>query len=196
MLLRALRPFARHPSVRTIVVALPVTTVAAPPAWLRDEFGERLRLVAGGSTRLDSVRNAVQAIPPEHPVILVHDAARPFVSFDTIARVIEQVAAARNAVAAVPVTDTLKRANSTMAVSETVDRTDLWRAQTPQGFVRAELEAAYDWFDREPHRPHVTDEATLVELAGFSVTLVPDTTTNIKVTTPDDFDLADALGRP
>lgn len=195
MLLRAIRPFARHPSVGAIVVAVPTAVAAAPPKWLDQECGDRLRLVAGGDTRLDSVRNAVHALPPEPPVILVHDAARPFVSRETIDRVIEQVSAGKNAIAAVPVTDTLKRTNSSLAVRETVDRADLWRAQTPQGFVRAQLEVAYEWFDRNPSDASVTDEATLVELAGFSVTLVPDSTANIKVTTPDDFDVADALSR-
>ena len=189
MLLRAIRPFAAHPRVRRIVVALPPDVARRPPAWLADVAGGRLILVPGGAARADSVAAALAALELACDVVLVHDAARPFVSVETIDAVIAAAAAGEAAIAAVPVGDTLKRADDTDgAVAQTVTRDHLWRAQTPQGFPRALLERAY-----AERRGSATDDAELVERLGVSVRLVPDQTTNIKVTTPGDFVLAEAL---
>lgn len=193
MLLRAIRPFAQHPRVCQIVVALPQEHAASPPAWLEEVVGGRLRLVAGGATRAASVHAALTALPAECVIVLVHDAARPFVSPDTIDAVIDGAASGVAVVPAVPVSDTLKRtAEGDAQVLETVARAGLWRAQTPQGFPREMLEQAFrgaaasgDW--------SFTDEAALVEAAGHRVIVVPDRSSNIKVTTADDLALAEAL---
>ena len=193
MLLRALRPFAAHPAVAEIVIPLPEHTLRNPPVWLREATGDRVRLVAGGATRAESVHRGVSALSDACTVILVHDAARPLVTTDTVSAVLQRAANGAAAIAAVPVTDTVKLADETGDwVLETVDRTRLWRAQTPQGFPRQVLLDAYasrsNWA-REGH----TDEAALVEAAGFRVALVPDSTNNIKVTTPNDLIIAEAL---
>ncbi len=194
MLLRSMRPFVRHSRVRQLVVALPADVVNDPPGWLGElrEDG-KVQLVAGGDTRAQSVRNGVLALDVACRIVLVHDAARPFVRVETIDAVIGEVAAGRCAIAAIPVSDTLKRASPGRdAVAETVDRKGLWRAQTPQGFPRDTLMHVYDsraFGDEDP-----TDEAALVEEAGFAVTLVPDSVLNLKVTTPDDLLIAEALG--
>ena len=189
MLLRAVRPFAAHPLVRRIVVALPPDVVGRPPAWLAELAGERVALVCGGASRAESVAAALAALDGACQVVLVHDAARPFVTVETIEAVIAAAAGGHAAVAAVPVGDTLKRADGAdRAIRETVARDHLWRAQTPQGFPRALLERAY-----AARTGHATDDAELVERLGVSVRIVPDRTTNIKVTTPDDFALAEAL---
>jgi len=189
MLRRALRPFAAHPLVRRIVVALPPDVVSHPPAWLAGMAGDRLVLVPGGATRADSVAAALAALEPGCDVVLVHDAARPFVTSETIDAVIAAAAAGHAAVAAVPVGDTLKRADEAdETIAETVARNHLWRAQTPQGFPRALLERAYTG-----RTGLATDDAELVERLGVSVRIVRDRTTNIKVTTPDDFLLAELL---
>lgn len=193
MLLRALRPFAQHPAVRQIVVALPPELCAAPPAWLRDLTGDRLRVVAGGDRRTASVAAALAALDHRCTTVLVHDAARPFVSRETIDAVIRAAGAAVAAVAAVPIGDTIKRTDGEGRVVETVDRRNFWRAQTPQGFPRAMLEAAYQRARDRGAPPDATDDAALVEAARFPVVLVPDRTSNIKVTTPEDFLLAEAL---
>lgn len=189
MLLRAVRPFAQHPRVRQIVIALPPEFAARPPAWLRDVLGERLLVVAGGDTRADSVAFALERLDPQCGTVLVHDAARPFVSEDTIDAVIAAAESGAGAVPAIPIGDTLKRVEDA-SVRETVDRRGLWRAQTPQGFPRAMLQEAYN---RRAEAGDVTDDAQLVERLGQSVVVIPDHPTNIKVTTADDFVLAEAL---
>jgi 2-C-methyl-D-erythritol 4-phosphate cytidylyltransferase len=192
MLLRAIRPFAQHPRVRQIVVALPEEVAAHPPAWLADLRGERLTLVAGGATRSASVRAALGALDAGCRLVLVHDAARPFVSLDEIEGVIAAAAGGVGAVVAVPVADTLKQASDAGRVMRTVPRDDLWRALTPQGFPRTVFEEAYR---AAGAAAAATDDAGLVEALGRPVVLVPGRVTNFKVTTADDFVVAEALAR-
>jgi 2-C-methyl-D-erythritol 4-phosphate cytidylyltransferase len=192
LLLRAIRPFAAHPRVREIVVALPAAEAARPPDWLAAVAGHRLRLVAGGATRAASVRRALDALDPACTLVLVHDAARPFVSPAEIEAVISAAEQGTGALVAVPIADTLKHSDDGRRVRGTAPRDGLYRALTPQGFPRAMLRAAYD---AAGDAPDATDDAGLVEAAGGTVVLVPGRTTNIKLTTPDDFVLAEALAR-
>lgn len=196
VLLRAIRPFASHPAVTHVVVALPADAVASPPEWLRPLLGERLRLVAGGAERGDSVRAALAALPAGCTLVLVHDGARPLVSRDTIDAVIAAAGRGHGAVAAVPLGDTLKLAadgHASPTVERTVPRDRLWRAQTPQGFPRALLERAVA--SAAADGVQGTDDAELVERIGGRVELVPDQPANLKITTQADFALADALLR-
>lgn len=196
MLLRAVRPFARHPRVREIVVALPEDAAHAPPSWLSEVAGERLTIVSGGATRADSVYAALSALDAACTIVLVHDAARPFVSVETIDAVIARAAAGVAVVPAVRVGDTLKRVQpGTALVLETVDRSDLWRVQTPQGFPRAALEAAFASIEPAA-RAAYTDEAALIEAAAGRVEIVPDRVGNLKLTTEEDFLLAECLVAP
>lgn len=192
MLLRAIRPFAAHPRVAEIVVALPALWARKPPAWLAEVAGGRLRVVSGGLTRTESVLSGLAALSPVCTVVLIHDAARPLVSAETVDAVI-RAASNGAAIAAIRVADTLKKADAAGHVSSTVDRHGLWRAQTPQGFPRSQIEAGYQHWRDHGAPPDVTDDASLVEAAGFSVSLVPDRSTNLKVTTLDDFAIAEAL---
>jgi len=190
MLLRALRPFTSHPSVARVVVALPTVHVERPPEWLAKLLGERLVLVPGGETRARSVRAGLAALPADVSVILVHDAARPFVSRQTIDAVLGRARAGVGAVAALPVGDTLKEVDELRIVG-TVPRERLWRAQTPQGFPREMLEQAYARLGTATP----TDDAALCEAAGFPVEVVLDGPENLKVTTLEDFRIAEALAR-
>jgi 2-C-methyl-D-erythritol 4-phosphate cytidylyltransferase len=192
MLLRALRPFTSHPDVAHVVVALPGGFAARPPAWLATLVGERLALVAGGATRAHSVRAGLSALPAGAGVVLVHDGARPFVSRETIDAVIAKARAGVGAVAAVPVSDTVKEVVEGSRIAKTVARDRLWRAQTPQGFPRDMIERAYDQL---ANGDSASDDAALCERAGLPVEVVPDTAYNVKVTTADDFRLAEALAR-
>ncbi|HXO86552.1 MAG TPA: 2-C-methyl-D-erythritol 4-phosphate cytidylyltransferase, partial [Gemmatimonadales bacterium] len=131
-------------------------------------------------------------------VVLVHDAARPFVSRGTIDAVIARARAGVGAVAAVPSSDTLKEVGTseqlTPRVARTVDRDRIWRAQTPQGFPRPMLVAAYAQLRANGAAPP-SDDAEVCERAGFPVELIPDSPYNFKVTTADDFRIAEALAR-
>jgi 2-C-methyl-D-erythritol 4-phosphate cytidylyltransferase len=195
LLLRAVRPFLAHPDVALVIVALPADAAAAPPPWLAELLGERLRAVSGGATRMDSVEAGLRALPAGCEFVLVHDGARPFPDAAVIDAVLAGARRGAGAIAAVRVTDTLKEsdpgAESSPRVRRTVPRTALWRAQTPQGFPRALLERAYAC----AHATGAggTDEAALVEQAGGAVMLVPDVATNLKVTTQHDLRLAEAI---
>jgi 2-C-methyl-D-erythritol 4-phosphate cytidylyltransferase len=194
MLLRALRPFTSHPEVLHVVVTLPPTYVERPPEWLGKLRGERLALVPGGAQRADSVRAGLAALPPGAAVILVHDAARPFVGRATIDVVIARARAGVGAVAAVPLSDTVKEVVKENRIAKTVARDHLWRAQTPQGFPRQMLEAAYAR-RVSGKAPVPTDDAEVCERAGFPVEVVTDSPHNLKITTTDDFRIAEALAR-
>jgi 2-C-methyl-D-erythritol 4-phosphate cytidylyltransferase len=191
LLLRALRPFLDHPAVRHLVLVLPATDAQRPPAWLAPVLGRRVRVTAGGEERADSVAAGLASLPPECDVVLVHDGARPFVETATIDAVIAAARAGAGAVAALPVSDTIKEAaeDDPTRVRRTVPRERLWRAQTPQGFPRALLERAH----AAARAAGVlgTDDAALVERLGVTVRLVPDSARNFKVTTPEDLALAE-----
>lgn len=193
MLLRALRPFTSHPEIAQVVVALPAAYVERPPDWLARVRGERLGLVRGGEHRSHSVRAALAALAPEARVVLVHDAARPFVSRETIDAVIARARSGVGAVAAVPVTDTVKEVADAHRVTRTVPRERLWRAQTPEAFPREMIDQAYERLAGTADA--ATDDAELCERAGFTVEVVTDSPHNVKITTVDDFRLAEALAR-
>src|SRR5437773_4270706 len=144
MLLRALRPFTSHPDVDHVVVTLPPGYAERPPDWLGRLAGERLTLVAGGETRAHSVAAGLKALRAS-AVVLVHDAARPFVVRATIDAVIARARTGVAAIAALPVRDTVKGVTDDAAprVARTVPRERLWRAQTPQGFPRDMLDQVY-----------------------------------------------------
>jgi 2-C-methyl-D-erythritol 4-phosphate cytidylyltransferase len=169
--------------IETIVLALPAGAPA--PAGVT--------AVKGGAVRSESVRRALAAAPAGDPV-LVHDAARPLLSAELAESVIaalQRDASADAAIAAAPVTDTVKRVDGGGAVSETLDRGELWAVQTPQVFRRAALERALDV------APEIlagaTDDASLLERAGGRVIVVRASPENLKVTTPLDLEIAELL---
>ncbi len=193
MLVRALRPFTSHPEVAHVVVALPTGYAERPPEWLGRLVGGRLSLVTGGASRALSVHAGLRALPAGVSVVLVHDSARPFVSRQTIDAVIAKARAGVGAVAALPVNDTVKEVADGSRIARTVPRDRLWRAQTPQGFPRAMIDRAYA--AAAVGHAASTDDAELCERAGFPIEVVPDTPHNVKVTTADDFRIAEALAR-
>ena len=147
--------------------------------------------VAGGATRQQSVANGLAALPPEADVVGVHDGARPLIDPDTVATVIATAAECGAAAVAVPVKDTLKRTDDNGIVIDTPDRANLWRVQTPQVFDRAKLCAAME--AALAAGKDYTDDCQLMEAAGHKVKLVKGLDTNLKLTTPEDIALAEAL---
>jgi 2-C-methyl-D-erythritol 4-phosphate cytidylyltransferase len=193
IVLRALRHFTSHPDVAHTVLVLPPAHAANPPPFLTDLPSDTLTIIPGGAHRGDSVRAGLAALRPECAIVLVHDGARPFVDRRTIDAVIGHARRGDSAVPAVPLSDTLKEvaADDPTRIARTRPRARLWRAQTPQGFPRAVLEQAHARAARAGRR--ATDDAALVEAMGFPVRLVPDYTNNIKITTPEDLELAELL---
>lgn len=188
VLLRALRPFLAHESVSALRVALSPDDAAAPPSWL-SALDERLAIVPGGATRAASVKAALDALPPDVDVVLVHDAARPLVTRDILDRCIDAAARGEAVVAGWPASDTLKQVDAAGRVIGTPDRSRIWHAQTPQAFPLELLRRAYEAWDGA----EATDDATLVERAGGRVRMVAGSATNLKVTRPEDVAVAEAL---
>jgi 2-C-methyl-D-erythritol 4-phosphate cytidylyltransferase len=155
-------------------------------------FDEPPDRVAGGASRSASVRNALGAAP-EATVVVVHDAARPLVTPELVERCLAALGDEDAAIAAAPVTDTVKEAGPDGRVARTLDRSRLWAVQTPQVFRAEALRGALDVGDEA--LAGATDDASLVEAAGGRVRLVAAPPENMKVTTPHDLRVAEAILR-
>ena len=164
--------------------------VVAAPQETSDLRPQTSDWVDGASSRSGSVRNALAAAP-EAEVVVVHDAARPFVTAELVRRCIAALEGADGAIAAAPVTDTVKQADAEGRVLSTLDRAGLWAVQTPQVFRAEVLRRALDADERA--LAAATDDAGLVEAAGGSVVVVAAPRENMKVTTPLDLEIAERL---
>jgi 2-C-methyl-D-erythritol 4-phosphate cytidylyltransferase/2-C-methyl-D-erythritol 2,4-cyclodiphosphate synthase len=177
---RSLLAFITHPEVTAVQAVINPDHRA-----LYDRAAQGLNLpapVAGGAVRQDSVARGLESLSRLAPDnVLIHDAARPLVDHGVISRVIAALAASPGAVPALPVADTLKRGENGR-IEATVDRRDLWRAQTPQGFRFADILAAH----RRTAGAELTDDAAVAERAGLAVAIVDGAEDNIKITTEDD----------
>ena len=191
MLLHSVQRFMERPDVAIVVAVLPRSHAGDPPPWLFQCDVDRLLVSVGGRERGDSVLNGLRDMPPEVKVVLIHDAARPLADADTIERVIAEARRGNGAVAALPVTDTLKEVDANGRIVRTVDRAALWRAQTPQGFPRDMIERAYV----EAKRAGVsgTDDAALCERLDLPVVVVRGSELAMKVTEEADFARLEAL---
>lgn len=147
-------------------------------------------IVPGGSTRQESVKNGLDALPKEARIALVHDGARPLISRELIARCIRQTENRGSAVVCTPVTDTVK-VEKDGCVVRTLDRSQLRAVQTPQCFFAGELKAAYEAAARDG--VSVTDDASVMEHAGHSVHLLESSEVNFKLTTPEDLRRAEDI---
>jgi len=147
-------------------------------------------IIAGGVRRQDSVRAGLARVSPEAQLVAIHDGVRPFVQPKTIAAAFEAAEATGAAIVASPMKPTVKRVADRRIVA-TIDRRDLWCAQTPQVFRRQLILDAYDAAERD--RLDVTDDAQLVEHLGHPVAIVPGSEFNLKITTPEDLALARAI---
>lgn len=186
-----LQAFETAKDIDSIQVVLSLPDEALYQAALPPRAAKLLPPVAGGATRQQSVLAGLEALATSAPdLVLVHDAARPFISHATISAVVAALTKTSGAIAAVPLADTLKRADADGSIAGTIDRRGLWRAQTPQGFHFAVLldlhrkAAAQGLHD-------FTDDAAIAEWGGLKVALVEDRADNIKITTAEDLIQAD-----
>jgi len=194
VLVHTLRLFEQHPAVAEIWVIAPASEVEYCRSEIvtRYDFAKVRGVVSGGAERQDSVRNgllACQADPQE--LVLIHDGVRPLLTpglVDLVAAAARQHGAA---VVGAPVKDTVKQVSKDRVVTATPPRAGLWQAQTPQAF---RYEIIRDAHDKAFHRGYRgTDDASLVEWAGGRVVMVEGDYRNLKITTPEDLVLAEAL---
>ncbi len=191
ILVHTVRAFTGASCVDMIVVVVPGERLESTIS-LFEEYGllsHGLKVVSGGRRRQDSVKAGLDTLGQDVEIVLVHDGARPLVTEELIVRCCTAAATHGAAIAAVPVKDTLKRAGADGSVLDTVDRENLWQAQTPQAAVVSVLRDAYVAAGERD----VTDEASLLELAGVAVYLVEGSETNIKITRPDDLLIAEKI---
>lgn len=187
---RAIVPFLKRPDLARIVVAVS----PEDQRWFVEQFRAEIasgpiQVVAGGAERADTVEAGLREISHSVELVAVHDAARPLIDPATIEAVVQAVRRTGAAIPATAIASTIKRVDTAMHVTETVSRTGLWAAQTPQIARRDWLVEAFA--KRGDSQP--TDEAQLLEEAGFPVEVVAGLASNFKITTQDDFDLARAF---
>lgn len=150
-----------------------------------------ITLVAGGAERQDSVYNGLQAARDTDGIVVIHDGVRPFVDENTFTRCIEAAKTAGACISGIPISDTVKQVAVSGTIEKTLDRETLWLAQTPQvfryGIIRKAHERARELGVKG------TDDALLVERMGYDVRIVPGSRFNIKITTPEDLKMAEAI---
>ncbi len=196
LFLRSIEKFIGLDAVTEIILV-----VGGPEVeYIKSQWGDAIskytipvKIVEGGRRRQDSVYNGLQNIDDSTAVILVHDAVRPLVDRQVIENVIKIARERGAAIPAVPVQATLKAVDNQRRIIRTVSREALCMAQTPQGFRKEILLRAYDALAETGEE--VTDDAQAVEKLGYPVEIVPDSSSNIKITTPEDLRLAKALLR-
>lgn len=195
MLVHAVRAMLRARLVDFVVVAAPPGGEAeVASAFATHDVGKEVHVVAGGSTRQESVRLALDSLPADVDIVLVHDAARPLTPSEIADAVVNRVRAGADAVVpGVPVVDTIKRVDADGVVLETLRRADLIAVQTPQGFTRELLAKAHDAAVVDGFE--ASDDAGLAERVGATVTVVTGSADAFKVTRPADLVFAEALLR-
>ena len=184
MISRTLATFVSHPGITGVrAVIHPDDKASYEEAVAQLSSPKLLVPVNGGATRQESVCLGLESLSDRSPdLVLIHDAARPFVSPELINRVIEALGRSKGAIAAMPVHDTLKSSEGDF-VATTIDRTALWRAQTPQGFHFTDIFKAHKFCECS----ELTDDSSVAEKAGIPVELVMGSDNNVKITTMDDF---------
>lgn len=192
VLLRTLELFFQLPEVEELIVVAGAKDMALIKKMLQDcPFAPMVHLAPGGRERQQSVYNGLKLVSPRANIVLVHDAARPLVKPDIVRAVIREAEKSGAAIAAVPVKDTIKSVDAEGRVISTPDRSKLWAVQTPQGFQKKLLISAYQKAEQDGFLG--TDDASLVEHSGHSVTVVRSDYENIKLTTPEDMKAAETF---
>lgn len=148
---------------------------------------ENIQVTTGGGTRFDSVKNGLKLVSDEKALIAIHDAARPFVSQQTIKNCFEAAALYGNAVPTIPISESLRKTEGKKNVA--VNREDYLVIQTPQCFLSSKIKRAYE----QPYKAAFTDDATVLEMQGETIHLVEGNVENIKLTTPNDLLIAKVL---
>ena len=196
----SLKTLSRHPLVKDIILVVNSGNIGSISALVNKSGYKKIRaLVLGGDRRQDSVFNALKKVSAQSQLVLIHDSARPFVKFREISALLARARSSGAAILGVPVKATIKQVTKSQGhkvtgnftVKRTLDRNFLWEIQTPQVFRQ-------DWLleaNRKFTKVDVTDDAGLVEKLGKRIVLVQGSYDNIKITTPEDLYLAEAILR-
>jgi len=193
LLVHTLNVFERCPLVDALLVVVPPSDVEAVrtemlPRWSLKKLAG---VIPGGKERQDSVRAGIEALDRETELVVIHDAVRPFITVELIENCIRAAAEEGAATVGVPVKDTVKEVGADGRVMRTCDRNLLWLTQTPQAFRRDIIENAHRAAVRDGYRG--TDDTSLVERLGIAVRMIRGDYGNIKITTPEDLVIAEAL---
>ena len=193
LLIHALRVLDRVHEINEIIVVVPAADLAYCTHDILPmfHFTKVIRLVQGGAQRQDSVRHGLEVVHKDFDFALVHDAVRPFLSIDIVQEVIEGATTHGACIVAVPMRDTIKRVKDENMIDETLDRKNLWLAQTPQVFRTDLLREAHEQGIRDGIQ--ATDDSALVERLGHPVAIIQGSSENIKITRPEDLVIGKAI---
>jgi len=191
LLYYALNVLERAGAISEIIVAAEESQIKRVKVLVK-RFGFRKvkKVVAGGSTRSGSVKNCLDNITGDPDIVLIHDAARPLVSVRMITDAVKVASRYGACVVAVPESDTIKLCDGSGFVKRTIDRRDVFRAQTPQAFKTALIRRAYG---STGEGRGATDDSSILEGKGIKIKILPGSYRNIKVTTREDLKIAEAL---
>jgi len=190
LVIYALEVLGNHPDIAEIILVANQDNLKVIENKIRQHRIRKIdKIVLGGKRRQDSVRNALGFINPDRELVLIHDAVRPLINRQIVSRVIKEARKSKAAIVGVPVKATIKSVGRGLTVDKTLNRESLWEIQTPQVFSRELILEAYKKFGNMA----VTDDASLVERLGRKVKMVMGSYANIKITTPEDLAIAQAI---
>ncbi len=193
VLVHALKVLEQTAVINEIILVVPESDIefVRKEFVIKNDLKKVAKIIAGGTERQDSVRNGLAAIDNQCDIVLVHDGVRPFVTSEMISRVVEVACECQAVAVGVPPKDTIKETQNDDLVVKTVPRQNLWLVQTPQAFTFAVLKEAYEAAYQNDY--YGTDDASLVERIGVRVKMIAGSYENIKITTPEDLIIAEAL---
>ena len=191
LLFYTLIPFIKCDLINEIIIALPHEDIDFVNKYLIElNYEKKINLIKGGQERQYSVLNAISQTNKNNDIICIHDAVRPFISLELLEKTIESCILNGAAIVAVPSVDTLKKIKKSYVV-KTVSRETIWKAQTPQIFKRSILERSLSIAIKS--NMNETDESSIVEKAGYKVSIVEGSPLNIKITSEEDWMIANAI---
>lgn len=187
----SIESFEESPSVREVVIVVPEDSLSYCSEEIVDRFKFKkvIKIIPGGEERQHSVRKGFNSLSGDTDIVVVHDGVRPFVGSDLVEKVIKEALESGGAIAALPVKDTVKKSSYDNFIEQTISRSYLWLAQTPQAFKYEILKRAYEEAERDGFLG--TDESSLVERLDVQVKLVEGSPMNVKITTEEDLRLTE-----
>jgi 2-C-methyl-D-erythritol 4-phosphate cytidylyltransferase len=177
--------------VTEIVLVVSEKEIENTQQQIQDSYPKVAKVIAGGKERQDSVYNGLQSLGSETDIVVVHDGVRPFVTENLIRETVEAARDFGAAITAIPVSDTIKKVNEQGKVESTIDRSGLWRVQTPQTFQVSLLREAF--VKAQADNFYGTDEGSLIEYLGRDVKVIPGSELNIKITRSEDLVLGEKI---